>query len=337
MIPLHLRAFLRYAITAVSFSLIGAAADLTGAGATFPQPVYAKWIHSFESKNPAIHIHYEPTGSEEGLSQLRGQTIDFAACDFPAEEKDNGRYLRFPTVVGAVVPAYNIPGFLGDLRLSPQTLAGIYLGKIKRWNDPAISHINPGVQLPANNIVVIHRSEGSGTTFIWSDYLSKVSPEWQAAVGRGSVLHWPVGETVTGNEGMASMVTRTSNSIGYLEFIYGVQHKLSIAAVQNATGNFVQPDLSSISEAAASGVVSEDFRASITNAPGANAYPICSFTWFVIPTHIKDETKRQDLFRFLDWLLTFGQRQTAALGYVSTPKDLLAREQAAVTRAQAAR
>lgn len=315
------------------------AADLIGEGSTFPEPLYAKWIRSFEIKDPGIHIRYQATDSEDGIRSLRDGKVDFAGSDFPltdAQVANNGEhYLHLPSVLGAVVPAYNIPGFLGDLRLTPEALAGIYLGKIRKWDDAVIQRTNPGIKLPGTDIVVVHRSDGSGTTFIWSDYLSKVSPQWLSTVGRGSTLHWPVGDTGAGNEGVAAQVTRTANSIGYIEFIYGVQHRLAMAAVQNSAGNFIQADIPSITTAAASASVSEDFRISITNPPDAHAYPISSFTWLVVPLRIADEKKRQALFAFLNWALSNGQRQAAALGYVSIPKYLLAKEQAALTLAQA--
>ena len=317
------------------------AATLSGAGATFPEPIYAKWILAFQSKDPDVQIHYQATGSEEGIRLLRAAKVDFAACDFPIDDSDHksgGEPERlFPTVVGAVVPVYNIPGFLGNLRLTPQALAGIYLGRIKKWNDPAILASNHGARLPAAEIVVVHRSDGSGTSYIWSEYLSKVSPEWQRSIGRGSTLRWPLGETAQGNEGVASVVKQTANSIGYVEFIYGVRERLAIAAVQNAAGKFIQPDIPSISEAASTAAAANDFRVSITNPASASAYPIASFTWFVIPVHISDGAKRESLFKFLSWLLASGQRQAAALGYISLPEVLLARERAEVSRAQAAR
>ena len=305
------------------------AAELKAAGATFPAPLYNKWIESFQARNPAVHIRYEATGSEAGIQMLRDGKLDFAASDLPPA--DGQEFWHLPTVAGAVVPAYNLPGFTGDLRLSPQALAGIFLGKITKWNDPQIRQSNRGVKLPASSIVVVHRSDGSGTTFVLSDYLSKVSAEWRAIMGRGSTLKWWGGEAAEGNEGVASKVAHTANSIGYVEFIYSVEQRLASAAVQNAAGHFVQADIPSVTAAAASATnMPDDFGVSITNAPGDQAYPIASFTWFLVPAHSTDSHKRQELCDFLSWALSSGEKTAAALGYVALPPDLIARELAMI-------
>jgi phosphate transport system substrate-binding protein len=306
---------------------------LTGAGATFPYPVYSKWFESFHKQFPDIEVRYDPVGSESGLQRLYDHTTDFAASDIriASEEYFAGgkpRYLRFPTVLGAVVPVYNLPETAGDLRFTSDILAGIYLGRIRKWNDPAIRAANRGAALPDRAIAVVHRSDGSGSTFMLTDYLSKVSPEWKAAIGVSALPKWPVGVGAEGNEGVGKAVRETADSIGYVEYIYAIVNRMNYGSVRNRSGRFVSPDLESIAAAAegAPNRIAEDFQTSITDAPGADAYPIASFSWFIVPSKIEDAARRDSIKRLLTWILGSGQNQAAALGYVAIPKSLLARE-----------
>jgi phosphate transport system substrate-binding protein len=303
---------------------VQAGSALTGAGATFPAPIYRKWIDSFEARHPGLPIVYETTGSEEGLRKLRRGEIDFAASDIPPrleDEKWRG-FEVLPAVVGAVVPAYNIPGLQDHLLFTPDVLAGIYLGQITTWNDARIVKLNHGIKLPSSKIVVVHRSDGSGTTYIWSDYLSKVSRDWRSTVGVGGRLKWPVGVGAVGNEGVADLVTKTPFSIGYVEFIYAVHQHLSYGAVRNQAGKFVRASIDTLTAAAAAVPPGGKYRVSLTDASGSDAYPIASFTWFVIPADLKQEAKRQRLKAWVDWFLTYGQKQAAALGYVPLPEGI---------------
>jgi phosphate transport system substrate-binding protein len=307
---------------------------LAGAGATFPAPMYLKWMAVFQEKHPGLPITYEPTGSDEGIRRLKQDLVDFAASDFlpsPADQKQLAIEM-LPAVVGAVVPVYNGPGLRRDLRFSAEVLAGIYLGKIQKWNDPRIKSLNREAKLPAADIVVLHRSDGSGTTFVLSEFLSKRCPDWKSAMGTGSVLKWSVGQGAKGNEEVAAKVASTDYSIGYVEFIYGVRQHLSYGAVENAEGNFVRADIDSLTAAAATAQATEDFRISVTNAPGKAVYPIASFTWFLVPTNFKAAAKRERVAAFLDWALSSGQRQAAALGYIALPEELAAREREVVRR-----
>jgi phosphate transport system substrate-binding protein len=312
--------------------------QLTGAGATFPAPIYQKWMAAFQERHPGPAITYEATGSEEGIRRLKEGLADFAASDVlpsAADEKELAIEM-LPAVVGAVVPVYNVPGLRQDLRFSAEVLAGIYLGRIQKWNDTWIKALNRETRLPAADIVVVHRSDGSGTTFVLSDFLSKTCADWKSAMGAGSTLKWPAGESAKGNEGVAAKVASTKYSIGYVEFIYGIRQHLSYGAVENAEGKFVRADIDSLSAAAATGQDSGDFRISITNAPGKNAYPIASFTWFLTPKNFKAPAKRKRMAEFLDWALSSGQRQAAALGYVALPEELATREREVVRRSYSA-
>jgi phosphate transport system substrate-binding protein len=313
-------------------------AVLEGAGATFPYPVYAKWITNYRRVNPNIEISYDSVGSEAGVRRLLAGEIDFGASDnpeaihqlAPAEED---KYLLFPSVVGAVVPIVNLPGFPGEIAFTPEILAEIYLGRIRKWNDPALLRANPRLRLPAVDIVVVHRSDGSGTSYAWTDYLSQTNPEWKAEYGASLTPHWPVGRGATGNEGVAALVKELGGSIGYVEFIYALDKHLSYGSVRNANGEFVSASLESIGVAAKQTMeISDDLKISLVNAPGAGAYPISSFTWLVVPAHIPDETKRSAIKGFLKWIIGPGQRQAAALGYLALPKDLIGKEAAAVDR-----
>jgi phosphate transport system substrate-binding protein len=271
-------------------------------------------------------------------------TVDFGATDGPMNDEQIKAYrakngtgiLHFPTVLGAVVPTYNVPGVNTAINFTPEALAGIFLGRISKWNDPAIANANKGVNLPANDIVVIHRSDGSGTTYIWTDYLSKVSVDWKDKVSKGTSVNWPVGLGGKGNEGVTGLIKQTPNSIGYVELIYAAQNKVPYGSVKNASGSFVQADLASVTEAAAGAVktMPEDFRVSITNAPGKNAYPISSFTWLLIPEKFKDGSKRDSLKKFLNWAITDGQGFAENLSYAKLPKEVVEKELKAISKVQ---
>jgi phosphate transport system substrate-binding protein len=305
---------------------------LNAAGATFPYPIYSKWFDAYHKLHPDVEINYQSIGSGGGIQQLKAGTVDFGASDMPLNDKllatFSFKIIQFPTVLGAVMPTYNIPGVHATLNFTPQALAGIYLGQITKWNDPAITKANPGVSLPGNNIVVVHRSDGSGTTFVWTDYLSKVSSEWKSRVGSNTSVNWPVGLGGKGNEGVSGLVKQTPNSIGYVELIYALQTHLPYGSVQNSAGHFIKASLTTVTAAAAGAAakMQRDVRVSITNAPGANAYPICSFTYLLIPAHIADATKRQIIKGFLHWMLTDGQKYAEPLAYASLPEAVVAVE-----------
>jgi phosphate transport system substrate-binding protein len=316
-----------------SGSTSGGQVLINGAGATFPYPIYSKWFDEYHKKLPNIQINYQPIGSGGGIRQIQEGTVDFGGTDQPMTDEQQKqaktRILHFPTVIGAVVPAYNVAGINQSLAFTPEALAGIFLGTIKKWNDAEMAKANPGVSLPANDIVVVHRSDGSGTTFVWTDYLSKVNTEWKSKVGVGTSVNWPVGLGGKGNEGVTGLVKQTPNSLGYVELIYAVQNKITYGKVQNGAGKIVEPNLMSVTAAAAgaSAQMPEDFRVSITNAPGENAYPISSFTWLLIPAKIENQAKRQALTEFLRWMLTDGQALSEDLGYARLPAEVIAMEQ----------
>ncbi len=313
---------------------------LNGAGATFPYPIYSKWFSDYNKLHPDIEINYQSIGSGGGIRQLLSGTVDFGASDAPMTDEQLGqaktKVLHFPTVLGADVPTYNIPGVKQELDFTPDALVGIYLGKITKWNDPEITKYNKGVSLPGQDIVVVHRSEGSGTTFVWVDYLSKVSAEWQSKVGRNTSVNWPVGLGGKGNEGVTGLVKQTPGAIGYVELIYAIQNQLPYGRVRNASGDFVKADLASVTAAAAGSVktMPEDFRVSITNALGKAAYPIASFTYLLIPTRIEDTKKRDVIKGFLTWMLKDGQERAEPLSYAPLPKEVVAKELKQISRIQ---
>jgi len=313
---------------------------LKGAGATFPFPVYSKWFTNYRRENPAVQITYEPSGSAAGIRSLLSNTVDFGASDSPdviqeLAPGDEDKYLFFPSVVGAVVPVVNLSGLPSALSFTPEALAGIYLGKIKKWNDPILARSNKNVRLPNLDIVVVHRADGSGTSYAWTDFLSKTNPEWKAKVGKSLAPKWPVGQEAKGNDGVSKLVNEQSGSIGYVEFIYALQNHLSYGKVRNRNGEFVSASLESIAAAASHSVkLGHDLKLSIVDAPGAGVYPISSFTWLVIPAYNSDETKRNALAGFLAWMLGPAQRQSAALGYLPIPNDLAKEEAAAIARIQ---
>ncbi len=307
---------------------------INGAGATFPYPIYSKWFDEFHKAHPDAQFNYQSIGSGGGIRQLESGTVDFGASDMPLSgeqiKKQKVPVLHFPTVLGAVVPTYNIPGVSQELSFTPEAIAGIYLGTIRNWNNPEIAKANPGVKLPASEIQVVHRSDGSGTTFIWTNYLSKVSPQWKAKVGEGTAVSWPPGQLgAKGNEGVSGMVKQTPNSFGYVELIYAIQNKMPYGRVKNSAGVFVKPSLEGVTMAAAGAAsnMPADFRVSITNAPGKAAYPISSFTWLLVPTRIEDQTKKKHIVEFLHWMLGPGQTMTEALSYAPLPKAVVGKEE----------
>jgi phosphate transport system substrate-binding protein len=313
---------------------------LNAAGATFPYPIYSKWFDEYHKLHANIQINYASVGSGAGIRQVLEGTVDFGASDGPMSDEQLAqakvKILHFPTVLGAALPTYNIPGVAQELNFTQQALAGIFLGKTTKWNDPVIASANPGVNLPAEDIVVIHRSDGSGTTYIWTDFLSKVSEEWKTRVGRGTSVNWPVGLGGKGNEGVAGLIKQTPYSIGYVELIYAIQNNISYGRVQNAASKFVKADLASVSAAAAGAAqtMPDDFRVSITNPPGESAYPISSFTWLLIPEKITDPAKRDAIKGFLQWMLTDGQNYTEGLSYGRLPRAIEAREMKAISLIQ---
>jgi phosphate transport system substrate-binding protein len=320
------------------------ALSINGAGATFPYPMYSKWFDEYHKKNPNIQINYQSIGSGGGIKQVTEGTVDFGATDGPMndeqlkafQEKHGSGILHFPTVLGAVVPTYNIPGVEASLNFTPEALAGIFLGKITKWNDPAITDANKGIKLPANEIVVVHRAESSGTTYVWTDYLSKVSDEWKTKVGKGAAVNWPVGLGAKGNEAVTGTVKNTPNSVGYVELIYAEANKIPYGNVKNAAGVFVKASLAAVSAAAAGAAkeMPEDFRVSITNAPGKSAYPISSFTWLLIPEKFSDAAKRDAIKGFVKWMLADGQTYAENLSYAKLPKEVVAMELKAIEKIQ---
>lgn len=305
---------------------------LNAAGATFPYPIYSKWFNVYHTEHPNIQINYQSIGSGGGIRQVLAGTVDFGASDGPMTDDQLAqakvKILHFPTVLGADVPSYNIPGVTGTLNFTQKALAGIYLGTITKWNDPEIAKANPGVKLPSDDIVVVHRSDGSGTTYIWTDFLSKASDDWKNKVGKGTSVNWPVGLGGKGNEGVSGLVKQTPDSIGYIELIYALQNNITFGTVQNAAGKFLKADLAGVTAAAAGAAkdMPADFRVSITNAPGATAYPISSFTWLLIPAQIQDATKRAAITGFLKWMMAEGQTYNEALSYAKLPKPVVAKE-----------
>lgn len=302
---------------------------LRGAGATFPSPLYQQWLELFQDDHPDVHISYDAVGSEEGIQQLRERKVDFAASEMPlsdeAMSEAHQRYIHVPSVLGAVVPIYNVKGLRQNLNFTPETLSGIFLGKIRKWNDPQLTMSNRGAALPDAEIIVVHRSDGSGTSFVWTEYLSKISPQWKVAVGAGATVQWPVGVEAERNEGVASTVQRTPNSIGYVEFIYAIQHELRFGAVRNSAGRFIRASISSVTAAASSGASSQDFRVSITDPTSKDAYPIATYTWLLLPEQVKTNSTSEVLLDLIRWMLTSGQKKCSALGYAPLPLDVAKR------------
>jgi phosphate transport system substrate-binding protein len=317
-----------------------AAQQINAAGATFPAVIYQKWFDEYHKMHADVQINYQSIGSGGGIAQLTAGTVDFGASDMPMTDEQISKLsvkpLHFPSVLGGVVPTYNIAGITQDLKFTSETLSGIFLGTITKWNDPRLAKDNPGVKFPNADIQVVHRSDGSGTTFVWTDYLAKVNPDWKTKVGANTSVNWPVGLGGKGNEGVAGTVKQTPNSIGYVELIYAVQNKMAYGSVKNASGSFVKADFNTVTEAAAAAAknMPEDFRVSITNAAGKNAYPISTFTWLLIPSHIPDAAKARTIKTFLQWMLADGQKYAAGLSYASLPKEVIAKEVKQIAKIQ---
>jgi phosphate transport system substrate-binding protein len=298
---------------------------INGAGATFPYPIYSKWFDAYAKVDPSVRFNYQSIGSGGGQKQILSQTVDFGASDGPMSDdnlaKAPGKLLHIPTVAGADVVAYNLPGN-PKLKLDADTIAGIFLGQVKKWNDPKIAALNAGVNLPDQEIVVVHRSDGSGTTYIWTDYLSKTSPEWKTKVGTNTSVNWPTGIGGKGNEGVAGQVKQTPGALGYVELIYAVQNKMPYADVKNSAGEFVTPTLESITAALATAEIPDDFRFSMTNAPGKDAYPICGATWLLVYEQQKDSAKGKKLVEFLKWAAKDGEKMARDLDYAPLPETV---------------
>jgi phosphate transport system substrate-binding protein len=314
---------------AAACTIVAAQTNINGAGATFPYPIYSKWFAEYNKLHPDVQINYQSQGSGAGIRQVTAQTVFFGATDSPMSDQQLTsapiRILHFPTVLGANVPVYNLPEVSQALKFSGPLLADIFLGKVTKWNDAAIANVNPGIKLPATDITVVHRSDGSGTTFIWVDFLSKVSPDWKQKVGVAASVNWPTGVGGKGNEGVSGLVRQTPGSIGYVELIYALQNKIAYGSVQNAAGEFVGASVVSVTAAAASAIAAmpKDFRVSITNAPGRGAYPISSFTWLLLNENPKDKTQGKVMVDFMKWALTDGQKFASQLGYAPLPTELI--------------
>ncbi len=306
---------------------------LNAAGATFPYPIYSKWFNEFHNAHGDIQINYQSIGSGGGIRQLQAGTVDFGASDMPLNDKQLSEMgkpiIQFPTVLGAVVPAYYISGVSGEIKFTPEALANIYLGKITKWNDKALTDANPGLNLPDKSIIVVHRADGSGTTFVWTDYLSKISPEWKSRVGSNTSVSWPTGIGGKGNEGVAGAVRQNDGAIGYVELIYALQNKITFGPVKNAAGTFVKASLASTTAAAASVKnMPADFRVSITNPDGKDAYPIASFTYLLVPTQWQDKNKKNAMVSFLNWMVDAGESMVQQLNYAPLPKQVQQMERA---------
>jgi phosphate transport system substrate-binding protein len=321
---------MKKALVAVALFLLtltaAQAQKLTGAGATFPYPIYSKWFAEYSAAHPGVEINYQSIGSGGGISQVTKGLVDFGASDMPMTDQMLGsspiKLVHIPTVLGAVVPIFNVPG-VSDLNISPDVLADIYLNKITNWNDGRIAKDNPGAHLPDQKIIVVHRSDGSGTSFIFTDYLSKVSQEWANGPGKGTSPNWPVGVGGKGNDGVAGLVRQLPGAIGYVELIYALQNHINFGALKNAAGNWVNASIEGVTEAAASvKSMPADYRVSITNAPGANAYPISSFTYLLIPTHPSDAAKEKVLKDLLSWIIKSGEGEASGLSYAPLPPTL---------------
>ena len=334
---------LRVAATAAALLALGggvadAQLQLNGAGATFPYPIYSKWFSVYTQVDPTVRFNYQSIGSGGGIKQITEQTTDFGATDGPMSDEQLAAapapILHFPTVMGAVVLTYNVQGVASGLKLTPEVIANIFLGNVTKWNDPAIAAANPGVTLPAADIIVVHRSDGSGTSYIFTDYLSKVSREWLNKVGKGTSVSWPVGLGGKGNEGVTGLVKQTPNSLGYVELIYARSNQLPFATVKNKAGEFVVPSLESVTAAASSvaGNMPDDFRVSITDAPGKEAYPISGLTWLLVYAKQKDAEKGKKLVGFLKWMLRDGQKAASDLHYAPLPASVVAKEEAAIQK-----
>jgi phosphate transport system substrate-binding protein len=323
-------AYSTLAMAALAGAVASAAVQINGAGATFPAPIYTKWFAEYNKLHGDVQINYQPIGSGGGINQIQHKTVFFGASDGPMTPDQmmgaqGGKILHFPTVLGGVVPMYNIPGFSGQLKFTGQVLADIFLGKITKWNDPAIVKLNPGANLPGTDITVVHRSDGSGTTYIWCDYLSKVSPEYKKRIGIATSVNWPVGLGGAKSDGVAGLVRQTPGAIGYNELVYALQNKITFGTVQNMSGKFVEASLESVTAAAAAAAknMPADFRVSITNAPGDDVYPISSFTWLLLYQNPTDKAQAKIMNDFVKWALTDGQKYCKDLGYAPLPQNVV--------------
>jgi phosphate transport system substrate-binding protein len=325
MIKLHKTKILGLAIALGLSASASAQMMINGAGATFPYPIYSKWFDEYAKVDPSVRFNYQSIGSGGGQKQIMAQTVDFGASDGPMSDenlaKAPGKILHIPTVAGAVVISYNLPGS-PKLKLDGDTIAAMYLGQIKKWNDPKLTALNPGAKLPDQDIVVVHRSDGSGTTFIFADYLSKISPEWKTKVGTNTSVNWPTGLGGKGNEGVSGQIKQTPGAIGYVELIYAIQNKMPDAQVKNAAGQFVEPTLESVTAALATAEIPDDFRFSMTNAPGENSYPIAGATWLLVYQQQKDSAKGKKLVEFLKWAVAKGEGMAKDLNYAPLPDNV---------------
>jgi len=319
---------------AILATAASAQTKINGAGATFPYPMYSKWFSEYHNQHPDIEFNYQSIGSGGGIRQVLAGTVDFGASDGPMTDAQladaKTKIVHIPTVLGSVVPAYNIPGVKGEIKFTPATLSGIFLGRITSWNDAALAKDNPGMNLPGVPIVVVHRSDSSGTTYVFTDYLSKVSPDWLSGPGKGTAVKWPLGLGAKGNEGVSGMVRQMEGAIGYIELIYAEQNKIPFGVVKNAAGQFVKASLDSTTAAAATAKMPNDYRVSITNAPGKDAYPISSFTWLLIPAHGSDANKHKIIVDFLNWMVTDGQKMTSQLTYAPLPAEVATKVKATI-------
>jgi phosphate transport system substrate-binding protein len=317
------------AVLLAGVGLTAAQAMINGAGATFPNPIYQKWFSEYNKLHPDVRINYQPQGSGAGIQQVTSRTVFFGASDQPMTPEQlqaaSGKILHFPTVLGGVVPIYNIPGVTGELKFTGPLLADIFLGKVTKWNDPAVAKVNEGVKLPSTDIVVVHRSEGSGTTYILTDYLAKVSPEWKSKVGVNGSVQWPTGIGAKGSDGVTGQVKQTPGSIGYTELTYAITNKISYGSMQNAAGKFVKASTESVTAAgaAAAAKMPADFRVSITNPPGDGAYPLSSFTWLLLYESPSDKAQAKAMVDFTKWALTDGQKFAPDMGYAPLPKAVV--------------
>jgi phosphate transport system substrate-binding protein len=338
MSSIHKIAVTAACVSAFSVAVLAQKVQINGAGATFPYPIYSKWFAEYNKLHPNVEINYQSIGSGGGIRQITNNTVFFGATDGPMTNEQQlaapSKILHFPTVLGADVPVYNIPNVNAELKFTGPVLADIFLGKITRWNDPAITKLNSGVNLPGTDITVIHRSDASGTSYIWVDYLAKVSPEWKTKVGVATAVNWPVGLGGKGNEGVAGLVTQTPGSIGYVELIYALQNKISYGSVQNMAGEFMKASEASVTAAAAGAAarMPADFRVSITNAEGQGVYPVSSFTWLLLYENPKDKAQSKIMVDFMKWALTDGQKFAGSLGYAPLPEAVVKLEMAALQK-----
>jgi phosphate transport system substrate-binding protein len=304
---------------------VAQAQKITAAGATFPYPIYSKWFTEYSAAHPGVEINYQSIGSGGGIQQVTNGIVDFGASDMPMSDQAMAaakvKVVNIPTVLGADVPAYNVPG-VTDIRFSPEVLAGIFLGQITNWNDPRIAKDNPGVHFPDQKITVVHRSDGSGTTFIWTDYLSKISPEWKNGPGSGTSVNWPTGIGGKGNEGVAGLIRQVPGTIGYIELIYALQNNIKFGSIRNSDGKWIKASIEGVTAAAATAKIPPDYRVSITNAPGPDAYPVSSFTYLLIPTSPTDMNKEKIIKDLLSWCVKSGESQVETLSYAPLPQNL---------------